>query len=356
MTKTVICIESINVQKQCSEKNKRKQFMNMNLRILKKSQQTRKLTQKYFWHLVNKGKKGCKGVCPIMSENKRLLCDPNEICEEWKNYFKDLYKPQDKGYDNEFKEFVEKETESMITASSDNNDSILLHSINSIEIESVIKGLKNNKAPGFDNIPAECYKHAGKYFIRLLTMLFNMLITSEYVPLQFKRGVIIPIPKGEKDKSLKDNYRGITLLPVLSKIFEKCIIVRVEKWCKLNNIINVQQGAAQSKCSSMHVAWLVKECISKHLDAGQTVYTCLLDTKKAYDSVWQNGLFYALFSYGINGKSWRVLREFYCNFKCYVRVGNVLYSDLTALQGIHQGAPCSMLMFEIFTSNLLDQL
>ena len=46
---------------------------------------------------------------------------------------------------------------------------------------------------------------------------------------QFKKGVIVPLPKGNKDKCIKDNYRGIMLLPVISKVYEKCVISRVEK-------------------------------------------------------------------------------------------------------------------------------
>lgn len=60
-----------------------------------------------------------------------------------------------------------------------NNDRILFNPITSSEIETVINSFKNNKAPGFDNVPAECYKHAGKNFIKMLTILFNMLITAE---------------------------------------------------------------------------------------------------------------------------------------------------------------------------------
>ena len=173
-----------------------------------------------------------------------------------------------------------------------NMETILKSELTVKEIETVVKGLKNKK--GLDNIPAECFKQDGKVFLQCLAMLYNLIISAEYVPLQFKRGMIVPILKGDKDKTIKDSYRGITLLPVIAKVFEKCVIIRLEKWCQLKEVINVQQGATHDNCSSMHVAWLVKECIAKYVDAGHTVYTCLLDTKKAYDSVWQDGLFYTL--------------------------------------------------------------
>ena len=60
----------------------------------------------------------------------------------------------------------------------------------------------------------------------------------------------------------------------------------------------------------------------QHTDAGHSVYSSRLDTKKAYDSVWQNTLLYILYKAGLNSKTWRMLIKFYDNFKCYVKVGN----------------------------------
>ena len=285
-----------------------------------------------------------------------MLSDPEDIRNEWKNYFETLYTPKEGQFDNQFNKHVKYKMEEMEKESTCHRDNILNSQISVNEVKQVIKGLKTKKAPGIDNIQAECYKYGGKCFIECITKLFNLLCNVEYVPSQFKKGVIIPIPKGDKDKSLKDNYRGITLLPVMSKIFEKCIIVRIEKWSKDHKIINEQQGASHEKCSSLHVAWLVKEAIARYNEKGSTVYLSMLDTKKAYDSVWQSGLFYMLYEYGINAKAWRVLRNFYSVFICYVRINSKLSEGFEALQGIHQGAPCSMFLFQLFTSKLLHEL
>ena len=72
--------------------------------------------------------------------------------------------------------------------------------------------------------------------------------------------------------------------------------------------------------------------------------------------MWQDGLFYTLFTLGIDSQIWRLMREFYCDFKCFVRIGNVLSDGFDARQGIHQGAPCSMFLYEVFTSKMLEQL
>ena len=168
--------------------------------------------------------------------------------------------------------------------------------------------------------------------------------------------MIVPIPKGLKCMSEQDNYRGITLLPVLAKLFEKWVMLRVEKWAIHNKMIHKLQGAAQKRCSSINTAWLVRENINHNLQKYENVFVVSLDTRKAFDTVWQNGLFYNLFNAGINGKTWRIIRKLFNHFKCSVQVAGKLSDSFEAEQGIHQGAPMSMFLYEIAVNNLLKEL
>ena len=167
---------------------------------------------------------------------------------------------------------------------------------------------------------AEHVKYGGKRLIKCLKRLFSLILLHEYIPLHFKQGIIVPVPKGNKNKSLQDNYRGITLISVLAKVFEKCFMKRLESWNNDNHVINDLQGATIAKCSSLHTAWLTKETICCNVEQGKSVYVGLLDIKKAYDTVWQDGLFYKLYKLGLNGKAWRLLRKFYQQFKCQIKL------------------------------------
>ena len=186
-------------------------------------------------------------------------------------------------------------------------------------------------------------------------MLFNLIAEYECIPCHFKRGIIVPIPKCGKYLLYQDHYRGITLIPVIAKIYEKCILKRVESNKIIKEIIDELQGVVKAECSSLHTAWLLKEVIAGYVENGQTVHVGLLDIKKAYDTIWQDGMLYKLFKYGINGKTWRLIRSFYKDFNCQVKFGTL--SELfSALQGIHQGAPCSTLLFVLFENELLRLL
>ena len=295
-------------------KAQNKAIMEYEIKNMNEITKCQEMDQKYFWYIVNKHKRKGRNVHPIKTKAGIVLTKPGDICNEWKTYFQDLYTPQSNNYDKEFQHHVDESIVLMTGRSYLNKDYILEKPITRNEVKTAIKGLKRNKAPGFDNITAECFHYAGEKFIKCLVKLFNILCVTEYIPCQFKKGVIVPIPKGDKDKSCKDNYRGITLLTVISKVYEKCIIKRVENWATMHNMINFQQGAAQRNCSSIHVSWLVQETIAKYIEQDKTVYVSMLDTKKAYDSVWQKGLFYILFEAGLNGKTWRMLMHLYDKF------------------------------------------
>ena len=72
--------------------------------------------------------------------------------------------------------------------------------------------------------------------------------------------------------------------------------------------------------------------------------------------MWQDGLFHKLYTSGICENAWRTLRCFYKNLSCQVRLGSEISESFISLQGIHQGAPCSMLMFEVYDNDLLAEL
>ena len=131
---------------------------------------------------------------------------------------------------------------------------------------------------------------------------------------------------------------------------------RIELWNKECNIIDDLQGALLEKCSSLHTAWLTKETICYNQENNKSVYVGLLDIEKAYDTVWQNGLFYKLYNAGINGRTWRILRKFYNGFKCQIRVAGTLSEEIETHQGIHQGAPCSLFLHALFSNDFIKNI
>ena len=178
----------------------------------------------YFWKLVNRNKKNNTTVHPLKLKDGKVITDPDCIRQTWKAYFEELYTPLcNTKFDNDFKIFIEQQLYQYEYDCNLYIDDILNDTFSMSELEPVIATLKNNKAPGWDNITAELIKYGGEMLWICLLKLYNIIIVQEYIPKHFRIGLMVPIPKGSKDKTIQDNYRGITLLTVIGKIFEKCI-------------------------------------------------------------------------------------------------------------------------------------
>ena len=165
------------------------------------------------------------------------------------------------------------------------------------EVNSIIAKLKCRTAPGWDNITAEHLKYSGPICRRILTWILNSVHDTVYMPVHFRKGVIVPIPKSDKDRCSKENYRGITLLPVLYKIYGHILSDRLKMDVEQRGLIHCFQG-----CSSIHSSMLLQETISYNRAKGKTVYVAFLDTRKAFDSVWIDGLLYKLYQKEIDSK------------------------------------------------------
>ena len=318
--------------------------------------QCQELDNRYFWYLVNRKNKR-KLCAPVKNEDGIMLTNPNDIQKEWNEYYKKLYtEPDNNMYDDDFRVYVERQLE-LSDLTEDNNNMFLTGGpLKTEETGKAIGQLKNNKAPGWDLVTSEHLKYSGPVFLELITCILNDLIKSSYIPTHFKKGLLVPIPKPNKDHSVKDNNRGITLISVIYKLFEKIMIEREMQWLQSNNVMDVIQSAGQPNCSCLHTSFLVQEVVAYNLNRGNSVFGAFLDTRKAFDSVWIEGLLYKLRNYGINTKFWKLIKSGYTDFLCTAFVSGVTGEWFIPQCGIHQGSPLSMYLYTIYVNDLIAQL
>ena len=151
----------------------------------------------------------------------------------------------------------------------------------------------------------------------------------------------------------KDNYRGISLLSVIAKLYEKLLLTRYQAQ-KIT--INELEGACKRGCSNLHTAMMLQELIAYNKECKYVTYVSLLDTKKAFDTVWHPGLFLKLYKNGCNRVIWDVLWSYYDGFtSCVFTPAG--YSDwFQVCQGIHQGGTFSMELYIMCNNDLLNSL
>ena len=112
--------------------------------------------------------------------------------------------------------------------------------ITQTEVAFAIRSLKCNKAPGEDGIPAETYKEINNQLLDLLTSIFNRILISGEYPEVWSEGIICPIYKAG-ERTDPRNYRGITLLNCIAKIFTSILHTRLSEWAEDNNVIPEEQ-------------------------------------------------------------------------------------------------------------------
>ena len=278
--------------------------------------------------------------------------DPDEITDGWCTYFTNLYKfTEDSSFDENFRKHVDTEINRIIScdnSSYQQSPSILSCCLTFEELESAIKSLPLNKAPGQDNITYEHIKYGGEVLKTCLFNLFDSILSSGMTPTKFKHGLIITLHKGAgKSFSNPDNYRAISLLPSIAKLFEKILLNRLENSIIAKSIHPLQHGFQKGKSCKM-VTFILQECVEYCREKGSSLYSCFMDAEKAFDRVWINGLLYKLNCLGLNFQDIRFLSDLFKDMKSRV-LYNTLLSDWVPLeQGTRQGSLLSPFFYSVY--------
>ena len=130
---------------------------------------------------------------------------------------------------------------------------------------------------------------------------FNIILKAEIYPNTWCEGPITPIFKSD-DKSDPGNYRGIGVLSCLGKFFSSIVNQRLVDFLEKKKILHPSQiGFLKDNQTADHI-FTLRTLIEKYsYHHNQKIYACFVDFKKAFDSVWHEGLFYRILSYGIGG-------------------------------------------------------
>ena len=310
-----------------------------------------------FWRIVKKSRSNAGGcINAIRNKEKIVVHEIDDILKTFKKHFESVCTPvDDSSYDSEHYDRVNACVNEYNTLN--DNDDFLAVPFTEGEVYTAVKKLHLKKACGFDNISTEHIKYAGPCLIYILTLVYNYIRESEYIPINFRRGLQVPLYKGKNTCTLDmNNYRGITLLTNFNKIFEILAWLRIEKWWNDSGIISSLQGACRKGQSCVHTSYILQETVSTALDENNYAFSAYFDVSKAFDTVWINGLFYKMYDMGIRGKLWRLLYRCYVNFMCRVKIKD-RYSNWFNMQcGIHQGGFLSLIKYIAFINQLITEL
>ena len=265
-----------------------------------------------------------------------------------------LYQHFKKASNNEEHEMDDSDILSKIDVSDDSN--CLNSSITPNEIEKCINKLNNNKAAGIDNIINEYIKTTKTKMLPLYVSLFNLIIDTGYIPQKWSEGLIVPIYKNKGDSQDPINYRPITLLSCISKLFTSVLNCRITKYLDENNILKENQAGFRQDYSTIDHIFALNSIIEILRHSKKKIYCTFIDFSKAFDSVWHIGLWQKLLSYDINGKFFRVIKNIYNNIKSCITINNNNSNFFHSNCGIRQGENLSPILFSLFLNDLENHL
>jgi exonuclease III len=221
-------------------------------------------------------------------------------------------------------------------------------------IDGIISNLKKGKAASLDKLTVEhlCYAHP--CVIIILTNILNLMLIHEYVPDAFGQTVTFPVPKTSSNKlqTSSDDYRGITVSPIISKIFEHCLLQQYKKYLFSSN----SQFGYKKSIGCNHAHYAVQKSIEYFISRDSTVNLCSLDLSKAFDKLNRYILFAKLMDRNCPIKFINILECWFNKSYTSVKWGNS-YSRLVSLSnGIRQGSILSPFLFSVYTNDLLVKL
>lgn len=315
---------------------------------------TSELDYKQFWKILKKRSgKSNNSVTEILVNDERFS-DEN-IANGFSQYFKHVFSVEP-GVTSDDREVFEGLNRFLTTECL---DPILVTPFNQSEIKSAIKCLNKHKAPGIDNVLNEHIINGGDKLVYAVTALFNSSLYHERLPQTWKTSVLVPIFKGNgKSKKDPSNYRPVSLIPCLCKLFEKLLLQRVLFYLKSNSIPfpNNQQQGFQKGFSCITTCFNFQETIYKQIESGSNAYVACLDQRAAFDSVWHTGLLYKLGTIGFTGKILRTVMDMYSGLKCVVRSNGTTSTALNIARSVRQGGVLSTFLYLVYIDQLLNDL
>ena len=219
----------------------------------------------------------------------------------------------------------------------------------------LIKCLKNRKAHGLDEITNEMLKVSVRIFGHLLVKLCNIVLETEVVPDDWCEGYILPLYK-KGDIFERENYRGITISGCISKLFTMIMKYRLVSFLEDNNIVVSEQiGFCKGHRTADHM-FILKTLIDSYKKKNKPGFACFVDLRKAFDSVWREGLIYKLHQNGISTKLINILDNVYGNLRAVVKWDNMLSASFPVCIGTRQGCNLSPSLFNLFVNDILQNL
>ena len=223
--------------------------------------------------------------------------------------------------------------------------------VSSKEIKDIMRKLNRKKAQGYDEIPTSFIKDGADILADPLACLINRCLANSRFPSAGKCSKVIPVYKSE-ERSLLDNYRPISILPVLSKVFERVVHQQLYTYLEENNLLSKNQFRFRTSSSTQHAVTKFSDSIRQNMDKGLMTGAIFIDLRKAFDTVDHASLLSKLTIYGIRNEELMWFEDYLFNRTQFVAFEGAVSSIQPISCGVPQGSILGLLLFTLLINDI----
>lgn len=302
--------------------------------------ETASTDSKETWKLINNilGRKKRSEISELDIEGN-IITDEKQLAENFVDFFASIPIDAQSKLKNPIENF-----DNIIPV---NNSSIYLRPARSKEILIVINKLSNKSSK--NDIPMKIIKSQSASFARVLSLLF--IQTATY-PDILKRATVIPVHKNG-DKKLLKNYRPISTLSNINKIFEKLLYERLSDFFDSTEIISdAQYGFRKSRDTQLASLKLINLILPAFKNTNKFAASVFLDFSKAFDTVDHHLLLKKQNKYGIRGTALELLKSYSSGRTMTVKIRNTNSKIINVTVGVPQGSCLGPLFYLVYANDL----
>ena len=220
------------------------------------------------------------------------------------------------------------------------------------EIADMLWHMKNGKSPGEDGLPVEIYKSCASALLSPLHKLFCSIWEAETFPADWGTSILLPLPKNG-DRSVCNNYRGISLIDAVAKLFGVILLNRFS--IERHRRTRINQGGFRPGMGCVDQIFTLRRILEHRAQYQQPTIACFVDFRAAFDSVDRASLWNIMLQDGTPPKLVNLIRAYYASTKARVRVYGEESCDFDLHTGVRQGCPLSPVLFNYVVDWIMDK-